>query len=626
MCGFGGFINHKEAIGAQQIAAIAKKADFRGPDSCGIRIFDDQFKKTDAGRHGIFFNRLAIIDLDSRSDQPFEDEQHLLVFNGEIYNYTDLKTTLKKQGVLFKTTSDTEVLFHALKLWGRDALQKLNGMFAFFWLDKIQGKYIAGRDRLGIKPLYYYFDKGSFYFGSELYSILRMLNTVPPVSANAVNMYLWMQYVSTPHTIIEGINKLPPGSLISGSVNDITQLSTEIYWDCYSFVSEDESLSNPSNIEDILKDSVERQLQADVPIGLFLSSGVDSSLLAAIVNKYFAKNQDVNFFTISFDESTATDESKDATEFIAGFRNKYLVNHRLQIDPRFLQDHLNEQYKYYDEPFGDYASLLNWAISKKARDFVTVALSGDGADELFWGYPRYNKWQELRRFNSFPTMSKMVTKTAAIMPAGNLKSKLQKRFISDPVEAHFDQFLLPAFRSYFKKKMTDFDLWATKNVSLVKNRDDLAGILDVKTYLADAMLYKVDRSSMATSLEVRVPYLDNKVLEYALKLDLGFKSNSKFKNKAILKELLLKLAPHYDANRPKKGFSFPLKKWLRTEWRDQVLSSITPFALNEVSLPAEPFMKIVRDFYEKDTNSHVEIWYLFNLVLWKQNLNNLLRQ
>lgn len=621
MCGFGGVIGHKEMLSTGDVAAVASQVKFRGPDSCGIRVLDDALHPASSGRHALFFNRLAIIDIDSRSDQPFEDDDHLLMFNGEIYNYHELKSELQKLGVTFHTTSDTEVFFHALKSWGKDALRRLNGMFAFFWLSKRKRTFITGRDRLGIKPLYYHYNKGSFYFSSEIHSIVRFLPHKPAVSTDAVEMYLWMQAVPTPYSIFENIYKIPPGSIIEANLDQLTaEPAPKKYWDAYSYVS-DSITETFDSLESILQDSVRRQMQADVPLGLFLSSGVDSSLLAAIVNKYFSE-QDVNFFTVSFNEATATDESRDAQSFIAGFNNPHLKNHLLQVDPQYLQEHIGTLYNYYDEPFGDYASLLNWAISKKARDYVTVAISGDGADELFWGYNRYNKWQDFQRLNTIPALSTAISKTAGLFPQLQVARKINKTFRHDPVERHFDLFLLPGFREYLSKKpITSRSLWALENINLVEDRNDLPAILDIKTYLSDAMLYKVDRSSMATSLEVRVPYLDNNVLEYALKLNLNAKSNSAFRNKAVLKNLLQKLAPHYNVNQPKKGFSFPLKKWLLGNWRNQVNDIVTKDMLISLGLESGYFLRVIDNFFKNDDNSSVEVWYLFNLALWKQHFD-----
>jgi asparagine synthase (glutamine-hydrolysing) len=624
MCGFGGVISHKNTLRAADVAGIASKVSFRGPDSCGIRILDELLNVAESGNTALFFNRLAIVDLDSRSDQPFEDDENLLMFNGEIYNYHELKEQLQKGGATFHTTSDTEVFFYALKKWGKEALPRLNGMFAFFWLDKKRRSFITGRDRLGIKPLYYHYNNGAFYFSSEIHSIVRLLSQKPSISAKAVEMYLWMQFVPTPYSVFENIYKIPPGCVIEATLDKIhSEPPPFAYWDAYKSVSS-ASEETGNSLEAILQDSVKRQMQADVPLGLFLSSGVDSSLLASVVNKYFSQDQDVNFFTISFGEHTATDESRDAQAFIKGFNNPHLINHLLQVDPKYMQDHIGSLYDYYDEPFGDYASLLNWAISKKAREFVTVAISGDGADELFWGYNRYNKWRDLQKLNAIPALSSTISKTAGLFGQVPVAKKIRKTFRHDPVERHFDLFLLPAFRDYFAgNAIMSNNLWALDNVELIEERNDLPSILDIKTYLSDAMLYKVDRSSMATSLEVRVPYLDNKVLDYALRTNLNKKSNSLFKNKAVLKSLLYKLAPHYNIKQPKKGFSFPLKKWLLENWRDQVNDVVTSDMLISMGLEPEYFLRVINSFFKNTDNSSVEVWYLFNLGLWKQHLDNM---
>ncbi len=623
MCGFGGVVNHFEPLNHARIGQIASKVNFRGPDNCGICILDPLLNHTEAGNTAVFFNRLAIMDLDTRSNQPFEDENHLLAFNGEIYNYLELKAELQQEGINFRTTSDTEVLFFAIKCWGKRAFGKLNGMFSFFWLDKKERKFIVCRDRLGIKPLYYHFNNGAFYFSSELHSIIRIIRRQPTISVEAVEMYLWMQFIPTPNTIFDNIYKLPPGTYIESSIDNLQMASSPTtYWDAYEFVRETDFITY-KNLEEILKDSLQRQLHADVPLGLFLSSGVDSSLLAAMVNKHFSSTQTMNFFTVAFNESTFSDESHDASSFIKGFKNPNMQIHTLGIDASYLQQHLLDLYQYFDEPFGDYASILNWAISKKAKDYVTVAISGDGADELFWGYSRYNKWQDIGKLSSLPLATKTTLTAAKLLPrASRWRSTLEK-LDADPVQRHFELFLMPGFRQILQKPITTHRLWALENIEPLIHRKDLPGILDLKTYLSDAMLYKVDRSSMATSLEVRVPYLDNTVLEYALKLKFDSKSNKHFRNKAILKELLQQLAPHYQSHKIKKGFSFPLKKWLKEHWKDQVMNSVTSEVLSDIGLDPQPYLSIVKDFYQTDRNYEVEVWYLLNLCLWKESFDRL---
>jgi asparagine synthase (glutamine-hydrolysing) len=627
MCGFAGVINNSALINGDELSDTAQQTSFRGPDNCGTRILNEQLQATETGNTALFFNRLAILDPDPRSNQPFEDERHLLMFNGEIYNYRELKKILEAKGVQFKTTSDTEVLFYILQHQGTAALSRLNGMFALFFLDKKEKKFILARDRLGIKPLYYRQQGNCLSFGSELYSLVRLTKDYGRIAASAVQMYLWMQYVPTPWTIIEGIFKLPPGSYLEGRLEDLKNsvLQPCIYWDAYDFVQQNDKPS-AKGLEEVLKNSLERQLHADVPLGMFLSSGVDSSLLAAMMNKYFTKDKSVNFFTVSFKETTPSDESDDAAAYIKGFRNPQLHTHRLEVDAAGLQDHIRDLYVYYDEPFADSASLLNRMISRKARELATVAISGDGADELFWGYPRYNRWQKFTRRNAMPVLPGMARRVARSLPPSYLKYQLMMVAEKKPVQRHFDQFLTMGMRFMKKNPIINYPMWATEGVDKIMNRPDLPSILDIKTYLADAMLYKVDRSSMANSLEVRVPYLDNEVLEYALQLPLHQKSNEQYPNKAVLKQLLVKLAPHYDAHRPKRGFNFPLKKWLTENWRDDVRDRITADSLVCMGLEPKRYLKITDEFYKGRSEYSTDVWYLYNLVLWYDGYSNVRKQ
>ena len=614
MCGFGGIINSEQNISRQQMEKIAGKVSFRGPDSCGIRVVNAELKNSNEGIHALFFNRLAIVDLDARSDQPFEDERYLLTFNGEIYNYHELKSDLEKQGIVFHTTSDTEVLFNLLRIHGADALPKLNGMFALFWLDKTEKKFFIARDRLGIKPLYYSHHNRTFSFSSEIDSIRRLLPNRNCISTEAVEMYLWMQFVPTPYSVIEGIHKLPPGNYLEGNINGTIRSKPKVFWDAYTFLS---ALRKPSgkSLENILKDSLQRQLQADVPLGLFLSAGVDSSVLAALVNKYFSKDNDVNFFTVQFEEATLSDESAEAKRYIENFNNARLHFNTIRINPGVVQSHIFDLYSFYDEPFADPAALLNWVVSEKAKQYVTVAVSGDGADELFWGYPRYNRWKKFTTINNIPG-SGMIKYGSRLLPLSKITDNARFLLEKDPVKRHFNFFLPSGMRFKIRDHLTKYPIWALQNVAAIAERTDLPAILDLKTYLADAMLYKVDRSSMASSLEVRVPYLDNEMLEYALLLPLKEKSNPAFQHKAPLKELLRNLAPHYEINKPKKGFSFPLQKWLKENWKDLVLETVNKNDLEDTGIDAAPYLKLVSDFYKSRNNYFTDVWYIFNLALW----------
>jgi asparagine synthase (glutamine-hydrolysing) len=625
MCGFGGVIN-TEGLDRQLLLDVSCKVSFRGPDNTGIVIFDRNFQDVnDAGSHGFFFNRLAIIDLDARSNQPYQDDRYLLLFNGEIYNYKELRADLHKLGVVFRTSSDTEVLFYALQLWGKEALSKLNGMFAFFWVDKKENRFIIARDRIGIKPVYYKIEGKRFLFASELDTIVRLAKDQSSISTEAVHQYLSLQYVPTPNTILDGVYKLPPGNMLTGSINDLEngrELLIKPYWDAYQYIQDGQGEDDDSSLEQILVDSIKGQLEADVPLGLFLSSGVDSSLLTAIINKHF-KGRPYDFFTVAFDHDTHSDESSQAQAYLKGFKNSELRHHKLTVSPDFISSRLLSAYDYFDEPFGDHAALLNWAISEKAKRHVTVVLSGDGADEMFWGYPRYNEWktQKQRIYKKVPMLS-VIGSMADSLPPSRLKYTIKNMTESDSVRIHFD-ILRPRLFGFLPAIQQYTNLWCLEGIDKLKDRPDLAAIIDLKAYLADAMLYKVDRASMASSLEVRVPYLDNRVLDYALRLPLSQKSNIDFQNKAPLKNLLTTLAPHYQIDQPKRGFNFPLTQWMRNEWRPLMLETITKNNLEDVGLDSAPFMAILNKFYDQNHTATNEVWYLLNLVLWHKKYKTL---
>jgi len=625
MCGFAGILNDSKLSSKDQITTFASCVSFRGPDSTGVRVFNSNFQPSEIGNNAVFFNRLAIIDLDARSDQPFENDRYLLVFNGEIYNYKELKATLQDSGVKFKTSSDTEVLFYGLIRFGSQFLPQLNGMFSLFFIDKLEGKFLLSRDRVGIKPAYYSQLNNSFAFGSELKSIVRLTEGSFKISPEAIEMYLWLQYVPTPYTPINGVLKLPPGHYLEGTIDQIRKgvdLEPKPFWDAYQFVLQGNEISNPDDLELILKDSLARQLNADVPLGLFLSSGIDSSLLASLVHKYFSSDKAFNFFTIAFSESTSKDESGEATAFIRGFNNPNLQSHLLTIDPSLIGQKLESLYQYVDEPFADSAVLLNWAISQKAREHVTVVISGDGADELFWGYPRYNLFQQFTKRASMMMIPQFIHAGTKLLPENRFKHNALFAAEPNPLQRHLNLFLPSGMRFLIQDSILKYPMWATQNVAQLKKRADLPALLDIKMYLPDAMLYKVDRASMASSLEVRVPYLDNEVIDFALKLPFRHKSNSSYQNKAILKKLLTKLAPHYDISLVKRGFGFPLEHWMRNQWKDKILSTTTEESLTELGLDAKPLLRILNDFYYKNGRHYTDVWYLFNLSLWLEQFKS----
>lgn len=629
MCGFAGIINNDFPVHKKQLADIAACAKFRGPDSCGLRIYNEEMLESPAGVHAFFFNRLAIIDIDPRSNQPFENERYTLLFNGEIYNYKELRQELISNGYAFNTASDTEVLFYALQHWGKAVLGRLNGMFAFCFIDRQEKNFIIARDRMGIKPLYYSRCGNGFIFASELHSLLRLSHQQTVIDLQAIKMYLWMQFIPTPYTGVKDVFKLPPGNYITGSWQPSAPAIIsipEVFWNAYEAVRQNENETMKDELERVLTGTLKRQLVADVPLGLFLSSGVDSSLLAALVHKYFSKDRQFNFYTVAFSEATSSDESHEAINFIKGFNNPALLNHTLVIDPGFIGKQLDDLYDYADEPFADPAILLNRVISVKAREKVTVALSGDGADELFWGYTRYRYWQnrEVQFGNHLALKGEWAKWASYFLPLSHHRKLAALAAERDPVKRHFNYFLHPFLANKSGTPVYENNIWAMKDIDMVRNRKDLSAILDIKTYLPDAMLYKVDRASMAASLEVRVPYLDNAVIDYALTLSLNDKSNGIFNHKAPLKTLLQRLAPHYQVDKPKKGFNFPLDKWLSTAWKDKTIGLVNSANLRSIGLDEKQYLPVIQQYYKGEKRNCLPVWYLLNLVMWNEKFDQII--
>jgi asparagine synthase (glutamine-hydrolysing) len=616
MCGFAGVLNRTKLLDARLLQEHAKKVSFRGPDATSISIFDHNLEKSTQGTSALFFNRLAIIDLDPRSNQPFENERYSLVFNGEIYNFLSLKNRLIAENYSFKTTSDTEVLFNALIKYGSAALPMLNGMFAFFFLDRKTGKFILARDRTGIKTLYYKQEGDSLLFASEIDSIIRLSSTKNTIRSESILEYLALQYIPTPFSIYDGINKLPPGTSISYSVNFLHEkqkLEYEVYWDANNNFRQG-NFDGAPNLENCLTQSLNSHLVSDVPLGIFLSSGVDSSLLAALINKHFSQSRRFDFFTIKFEEPNQNDESNEAKQFLDGFNNPNFFHHTLLISENSLVKAWENIFNFTDEPFGDNALVLNAEIARKAREKVTVALSGDGGDELFYGYPRYQYFHDYYHRNPIGKLKKIFMNMTPLIPLEPFKN-LIRALLHRGVLTRYLKSVSSKFLGYSDIHRNP-DLWWKNGIEPFLDRDDLPSILDFKSYLPDCMFYKVDRSSMGVSLEVRVPYLDNNVIDLAMGLSLDDKMTLEFGLKTPLKRILQQLAPHYNITQPKKGFSFPLAKWMKGRFKNQIEEYLISSEISWIGIEPRFIRKLVIDYFAGRNDNTYEIWYLFNLMHW----------
>ena len=529
----------------------------RGPDGCGLHL-DNNF--------GFAHRRLSIIDLDG-GKQPLcnEDGSIWVSFNGEIYNYIELRNLLLKKGHKFKTKTDTECLVHLYEEFGIDFVKRINGMFAFAIWDSKQRKLIIVRDRLGIKPLYYYLNGHSFIFASEIKSILKYDKVVPKVDRVGVKEYLIFRYLSGENSLFKDIKKLLPGNILT--VEDGGNVSSRCYWDINSEWNEKGQTDSDviNEIDYLLKQSVKYRLIADVPVGAYLSGGVDSSVVTAIAANMVGKN--VETFCVGFDLPD-WDERTFSKKTAARYRTKH---HELIIRENDFRDYLKLLNWHFDEPISHPNSVPLYHLSKYARNYVKVVLTGEGADELFGGYPRHY----LVLMYSY--LNKYKDKTAYIL-SKFLKNFPQRKIQKIAKAFESDKNSLVLFNSAFNyvediekllvpESTTNNDsylYYRQQCFNSFNEKEDITEALlklEIKTYLVSA-LERLDKMSMATGLEARVPILDHNLVEYVVGLPQRYKMRN-FTNKYIFKKYSKRYLDNEVVYRSKSGFGVPLADWFR---------------------------------------------------------------
>lgn len=570
---------------------------FRGPDYTGT-------KKVNEFTFGHL--RLSILDLDHRSNQPMSYESLTLVYNGEIYNYKHIKRELEELGYLFKTESDTEVLLIGYKHWGKAILEKINGMFAFSIYDATSNKLFSARDRIGVKPFYYYWHNGEL----ELCSQIRPLLKNKTINEEAISIYLDTDYIPSPYTIAENVFKLPSGNYLEIDFNT-NKLSITEYWNLKKVKIRDISYEAAKNeLHSLLTDAVKIRLQSDVPIGSFLSGGIDSSLISSIAAKVSPTK--INTFSIGFEDSKY-DESKIAEQYAQIINS----NHTTTIcRPKDILELIPKLTEVYDEPFGDSSALPSLLLNKITKQYVTVALSGDGGDESFIGYPYFdslikNKFiidipYTIRKFLSHPSLLKIFG-----INSHRVKNALQTKTRNDFIENIYTRkgFLLIEKRQSWMNYYQNYKSWSN-------NFLQRAADLNIKLWLENNSNVKVDRASMAYSVEVRSPFLDYRVIEYARTLPMHYRYQ-KGRQKRILRDILKEYIPEEVFNQPKRGFAAPIGNWMRKELREEFDLSLNDEFLNRVpNLNVEKF-KCLYDAHMSGKEDHrTYIWKLFVLSKW----------
>lgn len=564
MCGIVGKINFGSA-GAIERAAFERMREtlsHRGPDDAGS-LFD--------GQTALGFRRLSIIDLSKAGAQPMcnEDGMVWLVFNGECYNYRELRQDLLAKGHSFKSDSDTEALVHAYEEYGMDFLHRVNGMFSLAVYDKKIGKVFLAVDRFGVKPLYFFAGKDTFVFGSEIKAVVADKSVPKEVDPLAVRQYFNLGYIGAPRTIFRGLSKMEPAhwlsiDVTSGAISDQAQ-----YWQLGFSQREGSSKDWQSEFEKTFYEAVERRLISDVPLGVFLSGGLDSTAVLMAMDKLGRKN--ISTFSIAFAEA-AFDESRFSRSVSEKFKTEH---HEFFVKPDAIEL-LPKLAWHFDEPFDDASALPSFYLAQETRKNITVALSGDGGDELLAGYPRYATFAKLEQYRSllpFGLGRKAAGAVAAMLPS---RLKTSKRLYLASLElAQSYQEHMSAFSAKETERILGSEFsgqaWSGYDFSSILEsveHDVVTGLqyLDSKTYLPGDILVKVDRTSMANSLEVRSPFLDYVLWEKAFSLPVQSRYDGK-SAKLPLKKLLAPVMGQPFVDRKKMGFNVPLNSWFSGQLR-----------------------------------------------------------
>lgn len=591
MCGWCGFIykDPERLVELKVLKKMAQRITHRGPDDEGYFIERNV---------GLALRRLAIIDI-AGGQQPVynEDESIVTVYNGEIYNYLDLRAELRSKGHIFKTNCDTEVLVHLYEEYGPQMSEHLNGMFAFAIYDRKKKKMLLTRDRLGIKPLYYTFTKDWFLFGSEIKSFLEFEGFTPAIDFEALHHYLTFRFVPTPLTLFKGVKKLPPGFFLEYGPNQGEPESTS-YWDLkFNSRTKRLSLDNATiEVRSLIKDAVRIRLMSEVPLGVMLSGGVDSS---AIVSSMKSANQsNTSSFTITYEEEGAHNEGMFAKKTAEAFQTDH---HEININLDSFIENLKSMVYFMEEPIADPAAIPIYDLCRFSKEYVTVLLAGVGGDELFAGYGVYKEavYTSFLKFIPRPVWGKMIVPLYNMMPE-RIPGRNFARRVPRPVEDYFlgSSFIYGGFSEEEKANLYTADFAGQQanfnSHSVVKNtllRIPEASTLhkmmylDTKHWLADSHLIMMDKMSMAHSIEMRVPLLDYRLVELAAGLPDRYKLNL-FQSKIIFKKAFKDLIPKQILDRPKRGFSTPINEWIRRE-----KSEITEILFSSDSVGNEIFKR-----------------------------------
>jgi len=605
MCGICGIYGKKDEITLNKMISVLKH---RGPDDKGIYL-DENIS--------LGHTRLSIIDLSKKGRQPMtnEDKSIWLSINGEIYNFKELRKELKKRGHRFYSKTDSEVVLHAYEEYGLGFIKKLRGMFALALYDKKKNRLILARDPIGKKPLYYYFNGKVLIFASEIKAILKT-DIKKEIDETTLYSYLAYQYSFGERTFFKNIKKVLGGDMM---VLEKGNLNIQKYWDIKENIIEESDDYFIKKLRELLEESVKLRMVADVPIGYFLSGGIDSSTVVALARQY--SKEQFHTFSIGFESFSELKYAKIVSQHLE------TIHHELIITADLVAKDLAEIAWHYDEPLGDAAIINNYYLAEKARKYVKVLLAGEGGDELFGGYPNYKRNLKYFNFFRFPSLPRTIARVFLnlIPQKGDFYSR------GNQIHRYLSFFCQPnpeRMHLYTTRDMSDVEInYLTKlnnldveslAIPFPKMKDHLNRMLtiDCKNLLPEKFLMKADKATMANSLEERLPLLDKKIIEFAFSIPLNLKIRDG-QEKYILRQAVADLLPKEILNRPKQGFGTPVDQWLKTSRMKKMVSQ----KISKGKLINELFKKEkVRDLLDNLEKGNVHrartIWIIFALQLW----------
>jgi len=628
MCGISGFIDFHKKSTTSNIQSMIEPLNHRGPDGEGVSLF-----KSKNAIIGFGHKRLSIIDLSQAGKQPMALNHLHITYNGEIYNYQEIKNELLELGHHFNGESDTEMILHAYTEWGIKAVERFIGMFAIALFDEKKQEVVFIRDRAGVKPLFYYQKNDLILFSSELKSFHEHPEFEKKLDLNAVAAYMQYGNVPTPHCIFKNCGKIKPGHYLKINLENKSQQEIQ-YWNVYDFYNQPKlNLSFPEakiQTKELLKSAFNYRMVADVPVGVFLSGGYDSTTVSSLIQAESTAR--LKTFTIGVPD-IGLNEAPYARDIA-----KHLDTDHTEIN--CTEQEAIEMIKdlpfFYDEPFADSSAIPTTLVSKAARKDVTVALSADGGDEIFGGYNRYDFMHRYgKTLNSIPKAVRKILvgamgnisseKIPVLKDKYNFHNRYEKlkTVLNDPSEKEImlslsQQFNDEQMKSVMKSEFTSLPTMFQSKEMLEDFKSPLSYMMaiDFQTYMLDDILQKVDRATMTNSLEGREPMLDHRILEFAAQLPDEYKYQNGIK-KRILREITHDYIPKELLDRPKMGFAIPIAKWLKNELRDHVEEYLNEDRIEKQGIFNWEFItKLKMDFYKGRKEYDSKLWYFLMFQMW----------